>query len=121
MPTDTALDVIERERGRCAVCGLNIDGKGHIHHRKPRGMGGSGLQAHRLSNLVYLHSSCHLKHVEQQRERAYMNGWLLEHWQDSWAVPMMYMLNGWVLLKDDGLIVPVTINREEGTWKEEGR
>ena len=106
MPADTALDVIEREQGRCAVCGLHIDGKGHIHHRKPRGMGGS-RNANTLSVLVYLHPTCHLIHVEQKRQRAYENGWLLQQWQDPWDTPLMYMLNGWVLLKDNGLIVPV--------------
>jgi hypothetical protein len=120
MPADTALDVIERERGRCAVCGLHIVGQGHIHHRKPRGMGGAGMQAHRLSNLLYLHPSCHLRHVESKRENALMNGWLLEQWQDPWDTPLVYMLNGWALLKDDLTVWRVVVDDGGLTWHTEG-
>lgn len=110
MPPDMAIDVIERDQGACAVCGLHIDGKGHIHHRKPRGMGGSG-EVNVLSVCIYLHPSCHMIHVERQRQRAFENGWLLQRWQDSETTPLMYRLNGWVLLKNDGSIVP--LDKEE--------
>jgi len=105
MPTDTVLDVYEREQGCCAVCGLTIGREaGHLHHRRPRGMGGGGGQAHALSNVILLHATCHLTHVELKRDRAYQNGWLLQQWQDPQDSPMMYRLDGWVLLKDSGEI-----------------
>lgn len=105
---DMALDVIAREKSCCAVCGLPVD-NGHIHHRKPRGFGG-GPAANTMSNLLYLHPSCHLQHVEQRRNRAYDNGWLLQMWQEPQDTPLMYMLNGMVYLTDDGKIV----EREQG-------
>lgn len=111
MPPDMAIDVIERDQGACAVCGLHIDGKGHIHHRKPRGMGGSG-EVNVLSNLIYLHPSCHLKHVESQRQRAFENGWILQRWQDSQEQPLMYRLDRWVILTDDGHIVEIGDNTQ---------
>ena len=107
MREETAQEVISRERGECAVCGLTIDGKGHIHHRQPRGMGGGGPAAHRLSNLLLLHASCHLQHVEQKRDQAYQNGWLVHAEIDPAEVPLMYKLNTWVLLTDDGYIMTV--------------
>lgn len=118
MPTDTVLDVIEREDGKCAVCGLRVEPQGHIHHRQPRGMGGGTGQSHALSNLLYLHPSCHLQHVERHRDKAKANGWLLEHWQSPQETPLMYMLGRWVVLTDDGLITPVRPSHEKETETE---
>lgn len=107
MSPDVALDVIGREAGMCAVCGLHIpDGQGQIHHRRPRGMGG-GRFANCLPNLLLLHGSCHLQHIELHRAEAQANGWLLQQWQSPASTPLMYMLSGWVVLEDDGSIVPV--------------
>lgn len=111
MNPDTVLDVIEREDSHCAVCGLPIAGRGHVHHRKPRRMGGS-RRLDRLSNLIYLHTDCHLKHVEQQRVRAAENGWLVLGDNDPESTPIMYMLNGWVYLTDDGRIIEMTHTQE---------
>ena len=105
VPPDVVNDVVAREDRNCAVCGLRIDGKGQIHHRKPRRMGGSGNRLDTLSNMVLLHPSCHLQHVEQHRTRAHQNGWLLTANQDPESTPLMYMLNGWVYLTDDGHII----------------
>ena len=98
--------VKHREGGCCAVCGLPIQGKGHLHHRAPRGMGGSAM-LNSPANLVHLHETCHLKHVEQQRARAYLNGWLIRRGARPRDVPFMYMLNGWVLLNEDGTTTEV--------------
>lgn len=103
MNPDTVLDVIEREQSHCAVCGLPVQGRGHVHHRKPRQIGGS-RRRDRLSNLIYLHTDCHLRHVEQQRERAVQNGWIVQGDTDPAEAPIMYMLNCWVWLSDDGRI-----------------
>lgn len=112
VPPDVVNDVIERDNRECAVCGLTINGTGHVHHRKPRQMGGSANRLDILSNMILLHPSCHLRHVELQRERAYSNGWLLQRWQDPWAAPLVYKLNGWVFLTNDGHIVKVEEEKE---------
>ena len=101
-----AKTVIDREGGFCAVCGLSISGIGHIHHRKPRGMGG-GRYANTVSNLLYLHHSCHLYEVEQNRSKAYERGWLVKASDTPSEVPVCYMLRDWVLLDDQGHITPV--------------
>ena len=97
--------VKRREGGRCAVCGLPIVGKGHLHHRQPRGIGGSAM-LNTPAVLVHLHGTCHLRHVEQQRMRAYLNGWLIRRGQRPKDVPFMYGLDGWVLLNEDGTTTP---------------
>ena len=101
MSSGTAKRVIDREKNCCAVCGLPINGVGHIHHRSPRGMGG-GRYANTASNLLYLHHSCHLYRVEKDREGSYRNGWLVRQGEEPSEVPVRYMLSGWVLLDDEG-------------------
>lgn len=93
--------VTERALGMCELCGLPCP-KPHLHHRQPRGMGGGGNN--NPSNLLHLHPSCHLKHVEGQRQRAYENGWLVRHGQNPATVPVLYMLADLVILDDTGHI-----------------
>lgn len=108
MPLDVVLDVHEREKGLCAVCGLPVGREaGHLHHRQPRGMGGGSGKAHALSNIVLLHATCHLTHVELKRANAYQNGWLVQHWKTPSETPFRYMLNRTVLLNDDGTITEI--------------
>lgn len=90
-----------RANGLCELCGLPCPSP-HLHHRQARGMGGGGSNT--PSNLLHLHPSCHLKHVEQQRQRAYENGWLVKHGDNPADTPVRYMLDSTVLLKDDGSI-----------------
>ena len=101
MTPDTARAVFEREQGSCAVCGLAINGIGHLHHRLPRGMGG-GRYANTISNLLHLHHSCHLYKVEKEREKALLMGWLVRRGMDPSEVPVRYKMRDLVLLSDDG-------------------
>ena len=110
MPKHVASTVIARENGHCVVCGLGLT-VGHLHHRKPRGMGGSKL-LNTVPNLLYLHPNCHLIHVEQERKVAVANGWIVQGNADPADVPVLYMLNGKVLLGDDGTITPVEEGKE---------
>lgn len=103
VPPDVLIDVRLRENNNCAVCGLKIPGIGHVHHRQPRGMGGSSAR-NTMSNLIYLHPTCHLIHVENNRERAYDNGWLVRSGDDPAQTPLRYMLDRTVLLDDNGNI-----------------
>jgi len=111
VPATVAEAVIARENGACAVCGLPLH-TGHLHHRKPRGMGGSGL-VNTVSNMIHIHESCHLKHVERNRQRSYDMGWLVNGHNNPSETPMRYMLNRWVLLSDDGQITTVEGKHDE--------
>lgn len=104
--------VYAREQGMCAVCGLHIEASPHLHHRKPRGMGGS-LRLNTVQNLVLLHPSCHLLHVERKRAQAIDNGWLIVGLSDPGEVPMMYMLDRWVILAEDGSVTEVEQPQEQ--------
>ena len=111
MPDGMADAVKARDGGCCVVCGLPVLGRGHIHHRKPRGMGGSG-EANVLSNVLLLHPTCHLDFVEKHREKSQANGWLLQRWQEPEASPLLYMLNCWARLTNDGTIINITRESE---------
>lgn len=104
VPPDVIIDVRLREGNRCALCGLPVQGRGHVHHRKPRGMGSSSGR-NTLSNLIYLHATCHLIHIESQRERAYSNGWLIRGDVEPAEVPLVYMLDKTVYLTDNGTVI----------------
>lgn len=96
--------VVARENGMCAVCGLSLDGQGQIHHRQPRGMGGSKKRRDTLANMVHIHgASCHPM-IESNRAAAYEYGWLVQRGGDPEEVAFLYRFE-WVLLQDDGTVV----------------
>lgn len=86
--------VLERAGYRCEACGKPVgDERGvdySIHHRKPRGMGGSRFGANLASNLLVLCGSgttgCH-GYVESHRSEAMACGWLVSRYQDPADVP----------------------------------
>lgn len=91
----------------CELCGRA--GNGNVHHRKPRGMGGSKDPAINLpSNLLWLCGSattrCH-RLVESQRVESLRLGRLVpfEGVSLTTAVLLRY---GWVMLDDVGGILP---------------
>ena len=86
-PTPSTVRVVwERDLGSCARCGtgLRFEGRGFgwsVHHRSPRGMGGSKVPWVNLpANLVTLCGSgvtgCH-GWVESHRDVATALGWLV--------------------------------------------
>jgi hypothetical protein len=74
--------MLARSQGQCevrAVCQGAVIGS--IHHRQPRGMGGSKASGvHRPTNLLAVCGSgitgCH-GHIEANREKSYDLGWLV--------------------------------------------
>lgn len=97
--------VIAREDGCCARCGLR--GGDHvwpphqIHHRRPRGMGGTSRKdTNSPAALLYLCASCHAR-TESRRAEALDRGLLVRQTQDPAAVPVLYR-SVWVLLRPDG-------------------
>jgi 5-methylcytosine-specific restriction endonuclease McrA len=97
--------VRERDGSRCQMCGLNIlGGDGAIHHRIPKGMGGSAL-LESPANLVTLCGTgnadkCHGK-AHRNPEWARNHGWIVSRSLDPADIPVD-MWDGWFLLDDEG-------------------
>jgi len=103
--------VIARANGCCERCGKTVTGQYSIHHRKPRGMGGTKDPAiNSPANLLLLCGSatspdgCHTA-VERFRASAVTTGFVVAQSADPEAVPVK-MRNGWWLLRSDGTRVP---------------
>ena len=105
--------VLDRAQWLCERCGGPAYA-GALHHRRPRGMGGTRRrESNRPANLTLLCgefspgalSGCH-ETVESQRTSAYWCGWLVRQHKDPAEVPVLTVY-GWRLLGDDGRYVPV--------------
>lgn len=101
----TRMTVHIRDEDRCMRCGGFVwELAGHsVHHRLPRGQGGSN----RLSNLILLCGSattgCH-GYIESHRGEAYdpHQGWLVRRDVDPATVPILCARRGLILLDNDG-------------------
>jgi 5-methylcytosine-specific restriction endonuclease McrA len=99
----TRIAIIMRDESCCVRCGvsLRVPLDYSIHHRIPRGRGGSN----RLSNLILLCGSattgCH-SWIESHRGESYRQGWLVRTDEDPATVPVLYGGRGRVLLDNNG-------------------
>lgn len=111
-PTPATVNlVINRDQGRCAKCGDHIRGERgrdwSIHHRMPRGMGGSKEKWINLPGaLVLLCGSgvdgCHGT-LESYRIAAQEAGFIVRHGITKPVnVPIQHAVHGVVLLDDFG-------------------
>ncbi len=93
--------LIEKRSGkRCEICGGNAY-TNQIHHRRPRGMGGSkDPLVGSVSNGVLVHIGCH-REIEINRTNAREKGWLVYQTEDPSKAPFKKH-DGWVLLSSDG-------------------
>lgn len=92
--------IYERAAGRCERCD-EWASDCEIHHRRPRGMGGSRREDTNTTSCgVLLCASCH-RHVESYRAKAFDDGWLVRQSQSPKDIPV-YRRGEWVLLLDDG-------------------
>lgn len=90
----------ERAKGRCEICG-SLALYHQIHHRRPRGMGGSkDPVVGGISNGILVHPHCHAS-IESQRETAKKNGWLVSQFADPETTPFK-KYDGWAMLNQDG-------------------
>jgi 5-methylcytosine-specific restriction protein A len=103
--------IAERAAGACERCGKTITGAYSVHHRKPRGMGGTrDPQANSPSNLVMLCGSattpdgCHTA-VERFRQSAVTTGFIVNRAADPETVPIK-LATGWCFLRPDGTKLP---------------
>ena len=98
------LSAYDREAGWCAICGTAPATE--LHHRLPRGMGGSAHndQIHALSHIIWICADDHAQLERQDRENAYALGYLVHRGvQVPAEVSLMYR-GHWVLLSDDGAV-----------------
>jgi 5-methylcytosine-specific restriction protein A len=98
VPRLTIEAIHRRSNGRCEMDGLACAHGRHVHHRKPRGMGGSTDDPHRPENLLVIHPNCHLLRVERDRSEAFFFGWLVRRGEDPLFVPV-FTHQGWVYLR----------------------
>jgi hypothetical protein len=95
-PSAEVVDaVLERAQYSCELDGASIGHRRgtdfHVHHRRPRRMGGSQLPDTNLpQNLLILCPSCH-ETVESQRSVAYEGGWLVQQNADPTRVPVLIL------------------------------
>lgn len=105
MPPEAAELVKARAGGRCERCGARDSPYWSLHHRKPRGMGGSkDPRIHSPANLLYLCGSgttgCH-GWVESHRAEARDLGLLLYRNDEPVHIPVQ-LFSGTHRLLDDG-------------------
>jgi hypothetical protein len=99
-PSRVAVAIVRaRSGGVCEICGARRANQ--IHHRRPRGMGGSRrVSTNRAANLLDVDDGCH-ERIERNREWAREHGYLVAQQQDPDAVPVN-LWGRWVLLDDSG-------------------
>jgi hypothetical protein len=92
MPQATVNAVKTRSQGRCERCGASESLRWSLHHRKPRGMGGSrDPLINSPANILLLCGSgtegCH-GWVESHREDSYESGLLVHRIDDPEETPV---------------------------------
>jgi hypothetical protein len=104
--------VLDRDEYRCVRCGEYIGpfGDYSIHHRRPRGMGGTKRPETDLpANLLTLCGSgttgCHGL-VESDRLLATARGFLVSQYADPELIPV-HTFRGKALLSNDGMLAIV--------------
>ena len=122
--TDTGPDtltrriVVDRAGNCCELCGLWAVGA-QIHHRRPRGIGGSSDPAiNAASNLVLFCFDCHTFVERIERESAYRYGWLVPDGTAPGEHPFL-LLGRWVFLDDHGRYVDAPDLSDEDDSQEE--
>jgi hypothetical protein len=103
--------IVARDEALCARCRTNTTDRPHsVHHRQPRGMGGSGQRRNTPANLIVLCGSatspdgCHL-FVESHRDWAKSHGFLVPRGLDPATRPVLRYGQTW-LIPADGEWVP---------------
>lgn len=95
--------VLARDHDSCRRCGRRGE---QIHHRKPRGMGGTSDPAiNEPQNLVLVCQPCHAW-IEQFRRLAYELGWLVARAKQPESTPLVsYIRQTMTMLLTDGTAV----------------
>lgn len=110
-PSSDVVDAVyERAMHSCEVCTESVgDRRGedhHIHHRRPRGAGGSRrADTNSPANLLLLCPECH-RQIEGHREVSFGMGWLLRQSQNPVEVKVLVQRDRWVFLTADARYLP---------------
>lgn len=101
--------VMARSGGFCEIRAVGCwDEASQIHHRRPRGLGGSKNPATgQASNALAVCVVCH-SHAESHRSDALDRGWIVRQGHAPAEVPV-FRYGRWVLLDDEGGIAPVEV------------
>jgi len=104
---ETRVAVLNRAKYRCEKCGTSLADSFYysLHHRTPRGMGGSReVRLNLPSNLVAICGSgttgCH-GWIESNRSVSEDDGWLVSRYQEPAEVPLFISGVGWRYLTDE--------------------
>ena len=106
---EVRMNVMARASFRCERCGSTLMGVPvSVHHRRPRAMGGTKrLDTNYPSNLMALcgtgTSGCH-GWIEQNRQVAYEEGWLVRQHEEPSKVSVKLFLYGNSFISDDGIV-----------------
>lgn len=116
---DVVEAVYERAAWACERCGGAVGPRRaiehHIHHRRPRAMGGTDRPDTNLpSNLLLLCPPCHGE-VESRRGEALEAGWLVHQAEDPAEVAVLVHQCRWWYLAADGSYSP-----HPPRWRQEG-
>lgn len=104
--------ITQRAGGCCELCGLY---GGDVHHRTPRGIGGSTRsEINEASNLLLLCRNCHAFIETIERASAYTYGWLCPQGTEPGDHPVL-ILGRWVYLTGEGTYVPAPDDETEVT------
>lgn len=97
--------VLERSGGSCECCRGPFDLYSALHHRRPRGAGGSrDPLVSSAANALALCGRCHA-HAESHRDLARQQGLLVSQWADPAEVPV-FLRGVLVVLGVDGSVIP---------------
>lgn len=106
----TRATIMMRDQYACVVCGRTVINRpGSIHHRKPRGMGGTSVSENDPSNLIILcgtgtsANGCHQR-VENHRGWARKYGYICRMRYAPDMVPVRYWDGRYYWLNRDGSI-----------------
>ena len=101
--------VMARSGGFCEIRAVGCwDEASQLHHRRPRGMGGSrNPVTGSASNAAACCVQCHAW-AESNRELARDRGWIVRQGADPREIPV-YRYRQWVLLDDEGGISPAGV------------
>lgn len=101
-PNQRTRDLVRKRAGDCCeLCGLWAVAA-QVHHRRPRGMGGTSDPATNWpSNLVLFCAMCHHYVETIERASAYKYGWLVPQGKNPSLWPFL-LWGEWVLLTDSG-------------------
>ena len=96
----TAALIEARAKGRCEYCGREAP-TWQIHHRRPRGMGGTKRPGTAgAANGVLTHHWCHTR-IERERAESREIGFLLYQGDTPEMIPIL-INQEWVRLNNDG-------------------